>query len=687
MKTRFHHANAGLSLPAGRSLTLPPAGRRCRAAGVFKARFANRRRQTSRFALPQSGQCLDASLPARGIAFVLIVLSLMIALHAPAQSAAGPAAAPAEPRPLRVLMIFGTLGDSPGSLMMEQAVRTEMIRGCTNRIEFLTENLDVYHFSDPDHFKLFQNYLANKYAGQKLDLVLTFPSRDYRLASDLPHALFPGVPVVFVAVNEMDVPWEIQKLGVTGIVQRYDLTGTLGLILRLQPDTRQVLVVGGASVADQALMKQVEEVAQSTEEVKFKFFTNRPVAELPEAARSLPPDTVVLLGSVQRDVTGRHYFVSQLSEMLATTAGVPVYVLGGSAIGNGAIGGVVVDPEELGGQAARLALRVLGGVRPETVPIEIFAKGTPMLDWRALKRWGISESRVPADGIIRYRPETLWEEHRGLILFLLVIFVLQSATIGGLMVQRRHRRLAEQEVLRQQTELAHVTRVATMGQFASAIAHELNQPLGAILRNTEAAEIFLRQEKPDLEEIRGILTDIRNDDERAGRVIERMRALLRYRSLETRPVELHALILETVALARPAAEARQVRVALQIPEKLPAVLGDPVQLQQVILNLILNGMDAMNQLPPAERKLTVQAQTAGKGTVEVAVGDSGTGIPPADLPRLFESFFTTKPDGMGMGLAISQTIIEAHGGKIRGGNQDSRGAIFKFSLPAQPAET
>jgi len=166
-----------------------------------------------------------------------------------------------------------------------------------------------------------------------------------------------------------------------------------------------------------------------------------------------------------------------------------------------------------------------------------------------------------------------------------------------------------------------------------------------------------------------------------------MRALLRYRSLETRPVELHALILETVALARPAAEARQVRVALQIPEKLPAVLGDPVQLQQVILNLILNGMDAMNQLPPAERKLTVQAQTAGNGTVEVAVGDSGTGIPPADLPRLFESFFTTKPDGMGMGLAISQTIIEAHGGKIRGGNQDSRGAIFKFSLPAQPAET
>jgi signal transduction histidine kinase len=579
-------------------------------------------------------------------------------------------------------MLFGESKDVPGNIMQEQAVRTEMQKGSTNRIEFSSEYLDASHFSDKEHFRLFQNYLGKKYAGQNLDLIISFPSRDYRLAGELPDALFPDVPVIFVAVNEQEVPLAISKFGVTGIIQRFDLRGTLGLIMRLQPDTRRVVVIGGTSESDRATLGRIAEASQALEGIKFDFWTNLPVAELPGALKSLPEGTVILLSTVQRDVTGQPFFTSLLAQTLAPSASVPVYVLGGWALGSGAVGGAVIDPEDLGARAGRLALRVLGGVKPESLPIEVATKGTPMVDWRALQRWRIKESRLPADGVIRYRPETVWDEHRNLILILLAVFVAQAVTIAGLLKQRSKRRRAEAEILNQRTELAHVTRVSMMGQLTSALAHELNQPLGAILRNAEAAEIFLQNEKPDLEEIRAILADIRKDDQRAGSVIDRMRSLLKRRSLELKSLNLGELLSETVALAQSDARARQVFLTLQLRVKLPIVRGDRVHLQQVLLNLILNGMDAMADVAKSQRLLTVSAKTSEDGSVEVVVSDSGNGIESEQIGRLFEPFFTTKPDGMGMGLSISQTIIEAHGGKIWGGNNITRGAAFIFTLPA-----
>ena len=607
-----------------------------------------------------------------------LVLALFVRPDCPAQSAAGGE----HSRSKRILMIFSESKDVAGNIVLEQAVRAEMQKNNTNRIEFLAEYLDASHFSDTEHFRVFQDYLGKKYAGQNLDLIMAFPLRDYRIAGELPATLFPNVPVVFVAINEMDVPEAIQKFGVTGIVQRFDLRGTLGLILRLQPDTRRVVVIGGTTESDVATLDRIAKEARSMEGIAFEFWTNRPVAELPKAAGSLPEGTVILLSTVQRDMTGQPFFMSQLAEMLAPSARVPVYVLGGWVLGSGAVGGSVVDPEDLGARSAQLALQVLGGADPKKVPIEVATKGTPMVDWRALRRWGIKESRVPANAVIRFRPQTLWDQHEDLILILSAVFLAQVVTIAGLLAQRRQRRLAKAEILNQRMELAHVARVSTMGQLASSLAHELNQPLGAILRNAEAAEIFLQKEKPDLEEIRAILADIRKDDQRAGSVIDRMRSLLKRRNLETKSMDFGALLAETVMLAQPDALARRVNVALQMPAKLPAVRGDRVQLQQVLLNLILNGLDAMAGGTEAGRQLTVRAETIREGSVEVAVSDRGRGIPPDKVTRLFEPFFTTKPNGMGMGLAISQTIIEAHGGKIWGGNNGTGGAVFKFTLPA-----
>ncbi|HEY1489602.1 MAG TPA: hypothetical protein VGF90_01070, partial [Verrucomicrobiae bacterium] len=220
-------------------------------------------------------------------------------------------------QPKRILMLFSQTRELTGNIQLEQAIRAEMQGHSSNRLDFLTENLDASHFSDQAHFRLFQDYIGKKYAGEKLDLVLAFSSRDYRLAGELPNALFPNVPVVFAAVNEMEAPKELSKLGVTGVVQRFNLRGTLGLILRLQPDTRRVVVIGGTSEADRATLGRIQEASQSLEGIVFDFWTNRPVAELPAAVKALSNDTVILLGTVQTDVTGQHFFMSQLAEMLA----------------------------------------------------------------------------------------------------------------------------------------------------------------------------------------------------------------------------------------------------------------------------------------------------------------------------------------------------------------------------------
>jgi two-component system sensor kinase FixL len=296
---------------------------------------------------------------------------------------------------------------------------------------------------------------------------------------------------------------------------------------------------------------------------------------------------------------------------------------------------------------------------------------------------------------VRIRLAASWQERRGFIIAIFAVVVVQSALIAGLLVNhaalRRAKRAlardmterqqAQLEMRRLQEEIAHVGRVSMMGQLASSLAHEINQPLGAILRNAEAAELFLESKTPDLEEIRSILSDIRADDQRAGSVIDRMRSLLKRHVLETQPLDLNELVGDVAQLARPDAAIRQVKLAVKLPAQLPPVRGDRVHLQQVLLNLIVNGMDAMNGAIPGNRRVTVSARENDARAIEVSVADTGHGIAAEKLGHVFDPFFTTKADGMGMGLPISRTIVESHGGRLWVDNNNGTGATFRFTLP------
>lgn len=243
----------------------------------------------------------------------------------------------------------------------------------------------------------------------------------------------------------------------------------------------------------------------------------------------------------------------------------------------------------------------------------------------------------------------------------------------------------ETEARHLRDELAHVARVNTLGELSGSLAHELNQPLGAILHNAEAARLLLERDPPDLVELRAIVGDIQADDRRAGAIIERMRALLKRKSLELQQVSLQALVNEVLTLVRGDALARGVAVDARVPETLPPILADRVQLSQVLLNLLVNGIDAVSASSNGTRRVAIEARATDAHTIEVAVADSGNGILPDMLPKVFEPFVTTKPNGLGIGLAVSRTIVEAHGGRLWAQNVVTSGAVFTFTLPLVPA--
>src|SRR5262249_51420096 len=255
--------------------------------------------------------------------------------------------------------------------------------------------------------------------------------------------------------------------------------------------------------------------------------------------------------------------------------------------------------------------------------------------------------------------------------------------LSGLFADITEQKAAEAEAALQRQEVAHLMRVSVLGELSGAIAHEINQPLTAILSNAQAALHLLGQKSPDLTEVSDVLRDIVQEDNRAGEVVHRLRSLLKKGERKFEAININDLINSTIALLNSELISRRINVKAELASAMPRTWGDPVQLQQVLLNLFMNAMDAMTSTPSSQRLLTVSTRATQSGAVEVLVKDHGSGIALVEQGRLFEAFFTTKNQGLGLGLTICKTIVQAHGGNITLANDVTGGAVATLSLPAQ----
>ena len=754
---------------------------------------------------------------------------VVVAALATARTAAS---AQTAPEPARILIVYQYDPKAPGVVAFSAQLRRMVQAGVPRRAVFYNEALDLDRFDDPDRVPQLARYFTEKYQGKKLDAIVTGGSLALKFTTERLRTLFPNVPVVYGLAFEPVVNFDALPPNVTGSRQPLPFDSTFRLARSLTPDAQRIVVVAGASTMDSVLRSAaIRQITPLLDGMELDVLENWTFDALLDSLRQVPPRTIVILSALNQDQRGYEFNTGDVIPTVARVASVPLYGIARNWVGEGIVGGSVMNFADDGVRTGQLLVRVLRRAPGEPMPAPEIAASSMVVDWRQLQRWGLPENRLPPNTEILFRTQTLWERHWLTILGVLALLVVQSLLIARLLLERRQRVRAQRAVERQteyermiagltadavrvapeeapraledalarmgrfsgasagvlivssdsqrppirlfwskvgeqfdrevssvsgqiaemqdsrleiplvaeQTrygvlelfradrqqwsaatvarleaagdlianalarekaaqeleqirgQIAHMARVATVGELAAAVAHELRQPLAAIRANAEAAAMLLQQKTPDIADTREILQDIIRDNRRAAEVIDHIGLLVRRQALASTTVDLNAVCQHTAQLLDRDVRARGALVKLSLHPSLHPIKGDPVQLQQVVMNLVLNALDASTL---SARGCEIIVGTDGSDSQsEVFVHDAGPGLPPALLEKVFEPFFTTKLHGLGMGLTIVRTIVEQHHGRVHVENVRSGGAIFRVTFPiidatrnSQPAD-
>lgn len=610
-----------------------------------------------------------------GTRIATFLLAMLLAVVAPPLLADTPSR--------NVLVIYANGRLLPANFEADGGLRETIRTSSGAPVSIFDEFLDAPNFGGDTYAEIIATYLRDKYASRPPEVVVAAGSGALSFLLQHRSTLFPGVPLVHLAIplpllRSMQLP-----PGVVGVPVEYDFLLTVEQALRWHPQARRLLLVTGASPWDREWETRLRrEATRFSGRVTVEFLAGLPTDALRRRLQELADDAVVFTPGYFVDGEGHHGTPRESAEAIAAAATAPVYGPFSSFIGSGVVGGYLHTFKDMGRQAGAIVNALLAGSAPASLQLPALMPNSLQVDWRQLRRWGIKENAVPNDTVIDFRQPSLLERYRSETIAAIVALLLQAGLIASLLFERRRRRRAEAAVHLQRHELAHAARLAIAGELTGAIAHEINQPLAAILSNADAADLMLEAGGDRSDELRQILTDIRRDDLRASEIIQRLRALLSRHEVERQAFELNAAVDDVASLLRGEARRRQLRIAFKHAMKPVTVVGDRIQIEQVLINLILNAMDAVAGVADERRTaVTVAVERAADDMVVISVRDRGPGIAVEHLPKIFDSFFSTKRDGMGLGLSIARTIVDAHGGRIVAENTAGGGALFRVELP------
>jgi signal transduction histidine kinase len=579
------------------------------------------------------------------------------------------------------LVIFGDDASQPWIQPMSDAVSRVLYRQGATFPEPYFEYLDAVRFPDQAHRDLFRETTRRKYTDTRFSLIVPIAPAAIGFVNEARDALWPGVPVLFTQYNAgrpLRVPVRPHDF-VLGFESNFG--AVLTTIKTVFPDTTHVAVAWDEEMAGPA---QAPDAAAGFQAAGLQTIdlNGLPLTALKERLGDLPDRSVVLLGvsSARLDSGDSMNLAWPLCEEASSAANRPTFMLGAHFLGCGVVGGRLRSFSSIGTLVAARVLAALAGRQPtrEVIPVDAFTELT--FDGRQLERWAVDDRRLPPGSVVRFREPSLWRDYRLQVSGAVgAVFVL-AALVGGLLYERRARLRAEVDSKRHLAVAAHAHRLAEMTTLTASIGHELSQPLGSIRMNTDTADRLISSNRATPEGLQEILREIGREDARAMEIIERLRAMSKKQEIGKRPVDMCAVVRSSLALVAHDAVARQVHTASHLPSSPYLVLGDPVLLQQVIVNLVLNAFDAMADTPTGQRRVVVQATTSS-GSVDILVRDSGPGVPAQLAGRLFEPFVTTKTTGLGLGLSIVRSIVVAHGGRIHAHNASEGGAVFCVNLP------
>jgi signal transduction histidine kinase len=586
----------------------------------------------------------------------------------------------AQSPPRSVLVLDQSDPGRGGPISLAAALR-DTLNKSGSHVSLYGETFDLGRFAEPRQEEILRNYLQEKYRDIRFGAVVTVGSLALKLVRNWRDELWPGVPVVFAGVDETSSTTSNPPTNVTGIIMRRRFSSMVDAARVLVPDLNEIALVGDRLETDAYRRQYLLELPALMANLKFIDLTGLPIDDVTRRVGNLEKNSAILYTSIFVDGRGVTYLPKDALEVVAKAANRPIVTDVDTLMGYGAAGGYVINNIDYGQEAARLVLRILDGESASAIPVAVGPFIKPVFDWRELQRWNVAEKRLPLGSEIRFQPPGIWDQYRTQVLIAVAIVLFQSALIMWLIIEHRRRATAELEVRRRLAQVELMNRSAGVGALSAAFAHDLNQPLTAIRSNAEAAKILLGREKPDLGLVEESLADILRSDQHAAEIIAHMRDLLRTHEVEGQVVDLNEAVNLASEIVTAEARARSVTLNTELAPAPLRVRADPVHLQQVILNLVLNGMDAMSDSAPNNRKMTIRTSVVNGSTVKVSISDSGPGIAAGTLQNIFEPFFTTKAKGLGLGLYIVRTIVERSGGKIWAENRAGGGAIFRISLP------
>jgi signal transduction histidine kinase len=584
--------------------------------------------------------------------------------------------------PKRVLLLHSFGRDFAPWSEYARTFREELNRQSPDPIDLYEASLATARFPDEEEGP-FVEYLRALFAKRRLDLVVAIGSPAVGFVQRHRQELFPATPAVYTGVERRRVSYAALTANDAVIAINNDFAAVVENILHVLPETADIVVVIGNSPIEKFWTEQLRIAFRPFEKrVKFTWFNDLSFEEMLKRAATLPRRSAIFFALLSVDAAGVPHEAGKALDRLCAVADVPVFSESSVFFGRGIVGGPLNSITALSREAASVSVRIMGGESPGSIKTTPIGFSAPRYDWRELQRWNISENQLPVGSEVVFRVPGMWEQYRSQVTVGLAVLLLQAVVISWLLFERRRRRKAEEEAGLRRREVVRLNRVVTANVLSSSIAHELNQPLGAILSNTEAAQILLKSNPPDLTQIGDILGDIVRDEQRASEIIVGLRNLLNNRNeTDLKYFDLNDTVQEVVRIIAPEAARRKIALIAECtPDALP-VRSDPIHLQQVMINLAVNGMDAMEGCEVEPRNLTIRTQqNAESGTAEVTVADSGKGIPEENLTSVFDAFFTTKAQGTGLGLPIARTIVQTYGGTIWAENRD-HSAVLCFRLP------
>jgi signal transduction histidine kinase len=560
-------------------------------------------------------------------------------------------------------------------------IRSELERQSPWPLDIQDQSLVSVRSSNEDPEVPFIEYLRALYRKNPPYIIVGIGAPAAVFVQQHRQQIFPKAPMVFTAMEERRIDVAALTEYDSVVAMTHDFAAAIENILQVLPDTRNVMVVNGYSPNERFWLEEIRrEVRPLESRVAFTWTSHLSFEEILKLASELPPHSAIFWHTMYVDGAGVGHEGDSALKKLHAIANAPIFSLFDVFFGGETVGGPMHSTLEEAQETAAVAILILSGEAPGDIKVPPTRFATPKFDWREMQRWGISEKNLPPGSEILFREPTAWQRYSWQIALAFAVILLQAGLISVLLREHRRRQLAEVQSRQRMAELARVMRFSTAGELTASIAHEINQPLGAILTNAEAADAILKSSSPDIAELKEIVKDILQDDRRASEVIRRMRSLLKKAPFELKNFDLNDVVHETIGVIFSPAGGRKVELTSLITQNALPILGDRIQLQQVILNLVVNGIDAMKDTPSENRIITIRTSRVEK-FAELSVSDRGPGIPEDKLKEVFEPFFTSKAEGMGMGLSIARSIIEAHHGLIWAKNRDHGGASFRIRLP------